>query len=214
MKIGLGTGSTAEAFLELLAEQIQRGLQVVGTPTSERTAEKARSLGIPMADLNELKQLDLVVDGADEANPDLDLIKGGGGALLREKVVAASSSRMVVIADESKFRMKLGRFPVPVEVIAFGHVTTKARIVAAAAHLGYGGLRPVLRQSSDGGAYLTDNGNCIYDCPFGEIHDAGVIAALLSQVTGVVEHGLFCGLATWLVLAGSGGVRVIERPRP
>jgi ribose 5-phosphate isomerase A len=213
MKIGLGTGSTAELFLELLAERIRGGLQIIGTPTSERTAGKARALGIPMADLNELSRLDLVVDGADEADPHLDLIKGGGGALLREKIVAASASRMVVIADESKFRDQLGRFPLPVEVVPFGHVTTMARIAAAAAQLGYAKLAPALRHESDGRISLTDSGNCIYDCPFGEMHDTRAIAAALSQVTGVVEHGLFCGLATTLVIAGSDGVRVIERPR-
>jgi ribose 5-phosphate isomerase A len=214
MKIGLGTGSTADLFLELLAERIRNGLEIIGTPTSERTAEKARSLGIPMADLNDLKQLDLVVDGADEADANLDLIKGGGGALLREKIVAASADRMIVIADDSKFKKRLGAFPLPVEVVRFGHLTTRARIARAAAACGHANLKPVLRVRSDGGTYQTDNGNFIYDCPFGEIPDPPALAAALSSLTGVVEHGLFCGLASALVLAGSGGVRVIERGRP
>src|SRR6266566_3116463 len=124
MKLGLGTGSTADLFLELLAERIRGGLRIVGTPTSERTAEKALALGIPMEELDSLGRLDLAVDGADEADGNLDLIKGGGGALLREKIVAASAARMVVIADESKLVSRLGVFPVPVEVIPFGHVTT------------------------------------------------------------------------------------------
>jgi ribose 5-phosphate isomerase A len=211
MKIGLGTGSTADLFLELLAEKIRKGLEIIGAPTSERTAEKARSLGIPIAELNDLKSLDVVVDGADEADANLDLIKGGGGALLREKIVAASADRMIVIADESKFKQRLGAFPLPVEVVRFGHLTTRARIIRTAAACGHADLTPVLRTQSDGGAYQTDNGNFIYDCGLGEIGDAAALAAALSSVTGVVEHGLFCGLASVLVLAGPGGVRVIER---
>jgi ribose 5-phosphate isomerase A len=214
MKVGLGTGSTADLFLELLGDRIRKGLEIVGTPTSERTYEKARSLGIPMADLNELRHLDLVVDGADEADANLDLIKGGGGALLREKIVAASADRMIVIADESKFKDRLGAFPLPVEVVPFGHLTTRSRILAVAMAWGYANLIPVLRARGDGKAFQTDSGNYIYDCPFGEISDAPALAAALSSVTGVVEHGLFCGLASALVLAGSGGVRVIERGRP
>ena len=214
MKIGLGTGSTADLFLEQLADRIRNGLQIIGTPTSERTREKARSLGIPMADLNDLKHLDLVVDGADEADANLDLIKGGGGALLREKIVAASADRMIVIADGSKFKKRLGAFPLPVEVAQFGHFTTRVRIIDAAAVCGYANLNPVLRAHSDGSVVQTDSGNVIYDCPFDEIRDAPALAAALSPVTGVVEHGLFCGLASTLVLAGSGGVRVIARGRP
>jgi ribose 5-phosphate isomerase A len=214
MKVGLGTGSTADLFLELLADRIRKGLEIVGTPTSERTGEKARSLGIPMADLNELRHLDLVVDGADEADANLDLIKGGGGALLREKIVAASADQMIVIADDSKFKKRLGAFPLPVEVVPFGHLTTRSRIVAVAMTCGHANLIPVLRARGDGNAFQTDSGNFIYDCPFGEIPDAPALAAALSSVTGVVEHGLFCGLASALVLAGSGGVRVIERGRP
>ncbi len=214
MKIGLGTGSTADLFLELLADRVRGGLNIIGTPTSERTGERARALHIPTADLNDLQRLDLVVDGADEADADLTLIKGGGGALLREKIVAASGDRMIVIADESKFRERLGRFPLPVEVVRFGHVTTRARIVSAAAELGYINLTPVLRHADDGGIYRTDGGNCIYDCPIGEIRNAPALAAALSGVAGVVEHGLFCGLASVLVLAGPDGVRVLERKRP
>jgi ribose 5-phosphate isomerase A len=154
------------------------------------------------------------VDGADEADPNLDLIKGGGGALLREKIVAASADRMIVIADDSKFKKRLGAFPLPVEVLQFGHLTTLARIVRAAIACGHANLTPVLRTQSDGGTDQTDNGNFIYDCPFGEIRDARALAAALSSITGIVEHGLFCGLASTLVLAGSGGVRVIERASP
>jgi ribose 5-phosphate isomerase A len=210
MKLGLGTGSTADAFLELLAERVRKGLKILGTPTSERTAEKARSLGIAMHELDGLGRLDLVIDGADEADADLNLIKGGGGALLREKIVAASAARMVVIADESKLVARLGAFPVPVEVVAFGHLTTRARICAAAEKLGYGKLAPVLR-AKDGQVFRTDSGNVIYDCPFGAIADVPALAAALSPVTGVVEHGLFVNMASALVIAGAKGVRLIER---
>src|SRR5882672_2103631 len=210
MKLGLGTGSTAEAFLELLAERVRAGLKIVGTPTSERTAEKARALNIRLDELDALGRLDLTVDGADEADVNLDLIKGGGGALLREKIVAASSFRMVVIADESKLVHRLGAFPLPVEVVAFGHCTTAARIAAVTQALGYDHMRPSLRLM-DGAVFNTDSGNVIYDCPFGMIADAASLAAALSMVTGVVEHGHFVGLASALVLAGPGGVRVIER---
>ncbi len=210
MKLGLGTGSTADLFLELLAERIRGGLKIVGTPTSERTAAKSRELNIPLAELDALGELDLAVDGADEADADLALIKGGGGALLREKIVAASARRMVVIADESKLVKPLGAFPVPVEVIPFGHGTTKARIVKAATALGYRTLDPKLRLK-DGAAYRTDNGNVIYDCPFATIHDVPALAAALSPITGVVEHGLFVNMASALVIAGAGGIRVIHK---
>jgi len=210
MKLGLGTGSTADLFLELLAERINGGLKVTGTPTSERTATKSRQLNIPLAELDVLGELDLCVDGADEADSDLALIKGGGGALLREKIVAACAKRMVVIADESKLVKRLGAFPVPVEVIPFGHATTKMRIVKAAAALGYRNLDLKLRMK-DGAPYRTDNGNVIYDCPFAAIDNVPALAAALSPLTGVVEHGLFVNMASVLILAGANGVRVLTR---
>ena len=210
MKLGLGTGSTAELFLELLAERVRAGLRIVGTPTSQRTQDKARALGIPMDGLDLLGTLDLVVDGADEADANLDLIKGGGGALLREKIVAASAKRMVVIADETKLVQRLGAYPLPVEVVPFGHATTRARICAAAGTLGFENLSPVLRMK-EGKPFLSDNGNSIYDCPFGAIADAPALAAALSPIAGVVEHGLFVRMASALVIAGAGGVRTIER---
>jgi len=212
MKLGLGTGSTADAFLELLADRMRDGLKITGTPTSERTRDKAKALGIPLSELDALAPLDLVIDGADEADHNLDLIKGGGGALLREKIVAASSPRMIVIADESKLVHRLGAFALPVEVIAFGHRTTAARIAAVAQALGYVQLTPQLRMK-DGQPFRTDSGNVIYDCPFREIADTPSLAAALSVITGVVEHGLFVGMAWHLVLAGASGVRVIERKK-
>jgi ribose 5-phosphate isomerase A len=210
MKLGLGTGSTAEAFLEVLAPRVRGGMKIVATATSERTAQKARALMIPLADLDTLAPLDLTVDGADETDHALVLIKGGGGALLREKIVAASSKKMIVIADASKLVPTLGKFPLPVEVSTFGHVTTLARIVNIAAKLGYARLQPQLR-TKDGAPYKTDGGNYIYDCPFGAITDASALAAVLSGTVGVIDHGLFVGLASVLVIAREDKVEVIER---
>jgi len=211
MKLGLGTGSTAEAFLEVLAPRIRGGLTITGTATSERTAIKAHSLGIPVTALEQLAPLDLTVDGADEADRALNLIKGGGGALLREKIVAASSNRMIVVADGSKLVRRLGRFPLPVEVVEFGHSVTAMRIVQTAAELGYSGLRIALRMQGEVPA-RTDSGNLIYDCPFGSIKNAVKLGAALKAITGVVEHGLFIGLATTLVIAHtSDRVDIIER---
>jgi ribose 5-phosphate isomerase A len=210
MKLGLGTGTTAEAFLDVLAPKLRGGMKIVCTATSERTAQKARALSIPMTDLDTLAPLDLTVDGADEADREFTLIKGGGGALLREKIVAASSRRMVVIADATKLVTMLGHFPLPVEVSTFGHATTAARIVNVTANLGYNHL-PLTLRVKDGAPFKTDGGNYIYDCPFGAITDASALAAALSSVPGVVEHGLFVGLATALVIAGERGVEVIEK---
>ncbi len=209
MKLGLGSGTTAEAFLECLAPRVKGGLKIVGVPTSRRTAEHARSLAIPLAELDQLAPLDLTIDGADEADASLTLIKGAGGALLREKIVAASSKRMIVIADRSKLVARLGRFPLSVEVEAFGHMTTAARIGRALEVLGYHRIAVTLRER-DGEAVKTDAGNLIYDCALGAIVDAGVLGLALSDVTGVVEHGLFVGLASALVLADENGVDVIE----
>jgi ribose 5-phosphate isomerase A len=210
MKLGLGTGSTAEAFLDVLAPKLRGGMKIVATATSERTAQKARALSIPMADLDSLAPLDLTIDGADQADRALTLIKGGGGALLREKIVAASSNRMIVIADETKLVATLGSFPLPVEVSSFGHGTTAARMLSAAAKLKYNQL-PLTLRLKDGVPFKTDGGNYIYDCAFGAISDAPALAAALSAVPGVVDHGLFVGLATALVVARETGVEVIER---
>ncbi len=212
MKLGLGTGSTAEAFLDVLGPRVQAGLKIIGVPTSERTAQKARALAIPLGDLDALAPLDLTIDGADEADRALVLIKGGGGALLREKIVAASSKRMIVIADETKLVAKLGRYPLPVEVEVFGHATTAARIRDVLSSLGYHRI-PVTLRARAGTAFKTDAGNFIYDCPLGVIGDAGALGRALSDIPGVVEHGLFVGLASALVIAGENGVTVIENPR-
>ena len=212
MKLGLGTGSTAEIFLDLLAEKVGKGLAVVGVATSKRTEEKARALGIPLNALGVLAPLDITIDGTDEADRDLNLIKGAGGALLREKIVAVSSRRMIVIADGSKLVSKLGRFPLPVEVVPFGHETTARRIVSVAFSYGHDGLAPALRMKADK-PFVTDGGNYIYDCPFGAIANAPALSVALSTVPGVVDHGLFVGIATMLVIASDRGLKVIERKK-
>ncbi|HEX2593245.1 MAG TPA: ribose-5-phosphate isomerase RpiA [Rhizomicrobium sp.] len=211
MKLGLGTGTTAEAFLDVLAPRVRGGLTVTGVPTSERTAAKARSLGIPLAELDALAPLDLTIDGADEADPDLTLIKGAGGALLREKIVAAASKQMIVITDASKVVKKLGKFTLPVEVVEYGHITTAKKIAEAVRALGYPAI-PITQRVKDGVVYKTDGGNFIYDCAFGEIADAPALARALGDIVGVVEHGLFIGLATTLLVARESGVEVITRP--
>lgn len=209
MTLGLGTGTTANAFLELLAERVAGGLDIVGVATSDATAARARALGIRLGELDALAPLDLTIDGADEADPALTLVKGGGGALLREKIVAASSRRMIVIADDSKLVARLGRFPLPVEVEKFGHATTASRIARLLDTFGYRGiaLAPRTRECAP---FETDAGNLIYDCPLGAIADAAALGRGLSDIPGVVEHGLFIGLASLLIAAGRDGVRVIS----
>lgn len=210
MKLGLGTGSTAEAFLDVLAPRVKGGLAIISVPTSERTAERCRQLGIPLSTLEQLAPLDLTIDGADETDHVLNLIKGGGGAHLREKIVAVSSKRMIVIADETKLVDPLGKYPLPVEVIPYGQTTTLDRMKRAFAALGYADI-PIVRREKDGAPFKTDSGNVIYDCAFGAIKDAAKLATALDGITGVVEHGLFIGIASALVIAGETGVKVIER---
>src|SRR6266436_53961 len=191
MRLGLGSGSTAKHFVELLAERVRTGLDVIGVPTSEAARSDAERLGVPLTNLDETPQLDLTVDGADEIAHDLSVIKGGGGALLHEKIVASASARMIVIADESKWVSALGRFPLPVEVVPFGLGAT--------------------RRANEGHAFVTDSGHWILDAAFERIADPKSLAERLDGITGVVEHGLFIGLAHAAVLAGSSGVRVVER---
>ena len=210
MRLGLGTGSTVKHFLDLLAERQRDGCKVVGVPTSEATRAQAERLGIPLTTLDETPELDLTIDGADEIGPDLTLIKGGGGALLREKIVAAASKRMIVIADESKWVATLGRFPLPIEVVPFGLSATRMKIEAAAAAAGAAGASQ-LRRNKEGNAFRTDGGNWILDAALQRIPDPKALAARLSIIPGIVEHGLFIGLAQVAILAGPGGVRVVER---
>jgi ribose 5-phosphate isomerase A len=211
MKLGLGTGSTARHFVDLLAERVRGGLDVVGVPTSEATRVQAESLGVPLTTLDDTPALDLTVDGADEIGPDLTLIKGGGGALLREKIVAAASRSMIVIADESKWVPVLGAFALPIEVMPFGLAATDKAIARAVRSAGADGPL-VLRRGKDGHAFVTDGGHWIVDASLGRIADPKALSAALSAIPGVVEHGLFIGLARAAILAGSSGVRVVERP--
>jgi ribose 5-phosphate isomerase A len=210
MKLGLGTGSTAKHFVDLLGEKVRSGMKVVGVPTSEATRAQAEACGITLTTLDEVDHLDLTVDGADEVDPALNLIKGGGGALLREKIVAAASARMIVIADDSKWVDALGRFPLPIEVIPFGLAATRAAIARAFAEAGVAG-EMALRTAKDGHVFVTDGGHWIVDAHLGRIGDAPRLAGLLSVIPGVVEHGLFIGLAGMVVLAGAQGIRVVER---
>jgi ribose 5-phosphate isomerase A len=210
MKLGLGTGSTAKHFVELLGARVRAGLDVIGVPTSEATRADAIRCGIALTTLDEVDRLDLTVDGADEIDPSLNLIKGGGGALLREKIVAAASDRMIVIADDTKWVEALGRFPLPIEVIPFGLRATQRAIGEAFAECGVSGPM-VVRKGKDGHVFVTDEGHWIVDARLGRISDAPKLAGSLASIPGVVEHGLFIGLASIAMLAGSEGIRVIER---
>ena len=210
MKLGLGSGSTAEIFVEMLAPKVRSGFKLLCVPTSEKTATLARKLGVTLSSLDDLAPLDLTIDGADEADRNLDVIKGGGGMLLREKIVAAASKKMIVIADETKLVPRLGKYPLPIEVVEFGHKVTAAHLSAAFTALGYANVPMTVRQK-DGAPFKTDSGNLIYDCAFGAIQNAPKLAAAISAVPGMVEHGLFIGIATTLLIAGPGEIEVIER---
>jgi ribose 5-phosphate isomerase A len=205
MVVGLGTGSTAVWFVKALAA---RRLDVVGVPTSRDTGELAQSLGMKIADLGQTRTIDLTVDGADEIGPALSLIKGGGAALLREKLVWEASRRCVVIADAAKRVPVLGKFALPIEVVAFGHTTTMARICDALVECEIG-IAPRLRVR-DGAPVLTDGGNVIYDVACGNIPEPAALAAALKSVTGVVEHGLFLDLADLALVGTDAGVVEVE----
>jgi ribose 5-phosphate isomerase A len=209
MRLGLGTGSTARHFVELLGIRVAEGLDVLCVPTSEVTAAQARGLNIPLTSLDETPELDLTVDGADEIGPDLTLIKGAGGALLREKIVATASARMVVIADASKRVEVLGRFPLPIEVNVFGLGVTRRAIEALMLRFGAeGGLKQ--RLAADGKPFLTDGGHYILDAFFGRISGPKAVASALLEIPGVVEHGLFIGLCRRAYIAGDDSVSAYE----
>lgn len=208
MRLGLGTGSTAAHFVDLLGARVRDGLEVVGVPTSERTRLQAESLGIKLSTLDETPELDLAIDGADEFDAGLRLIKGGGGALLREKIVAAAAKRFFIIADATKEVATLGAFPLPVEVDRFGARATRLHIERVARGLGLEG--PVMpRMSAPDAPYLTDGGHYIFDCAFGAIDAPETLAQRIEAIPGVVDHGLFIGLATAIFVAGATGVRII-----
>lgn len=209
MKLGLGTGSTAEHLVRLLGEKVAKGFKVVCVPTSDRTAALAAELKIPLTSLSETPHLDLTIDGADEFDADLRLIKGGGGALLREKIVATASDRMIVITDASKLVETLGAFALPVEVVPFGCETTAKRIEQTAAVFGCKG--PITQRADEyGEPFLTDSENFIYDCQFGKIPDADGLAQALNLIPGVVDNGLFIGIADLVIVAGPDGTQIVE----
>lgn len=211
MKIGLGTGSTAAIFVELLAAKVKSGLEVVCVPTSEATAAQARALGIKLTSLDEVPVLDLTVDGADEIDDDLRLVKGGGGALLREKITAIASDRLIIMVDSAKRVAKLGAFPIPVEVVRFGLGSTKHLVEELAA--GIGCVGPITQRLIDDDApFVTDNGNYILDCAFGPLDDPEALDDVLRQIPGVVENGLFLGICDTAIIASATGLDVIEAP--
>jgi ribose 5-phosphate isomerase A len=208
MKLGLGTGSTAHAFVEVLGAAVAAGLDVIGVPTSEATGRQAQGLGIRLTTLDDCTELDLTVDGADELDAELRLIKGGGGALLREKIVAASSKQMLVIVDSSKKVDRLGAFPLPVEVVPFGLASTLRRLTQACAALGLSGQIVLRRRANE--VFVTDGGHYILDCAFGAIDEPVALAGALGGLPGVVDHGLFLGLANAAVIAGPAGVQILK----
>jgi len=201
MIVGLGTGSTAAYFIQLLGEKVKNGLRVRGIPTSVRSHDLALSLGIPLTTLDECQEIAVTVDGADEFDPQLRLIKGGGGALLREKIVASATRQLVIVADASKQVPVLGKFPLPVEVIGFARALVAKRIAALGAEV-------KLRTGADGQPYVTDERHHILDCHFGQIRDADSLAQQLNDMPGVVEHGLFIGLASVVLVAR--GSEIVE----
>jgi ribose 5-phosphate isomerase A len=209
MRIGLGTGSTAKLFVDLLGSRVRDGLEVLCVPTSEATGAQAKALGIPLTTLDETPELDVTIDGADEIGPGLSLIKGGGAALLREKIVAAASRRMVVIADRSKLVDTLGQYPLPIEVNRFGLGATRLAVERIAReHQAAGPVR--LRTDGAGQPVTTDGGHLILDASFGRISRPEALSTSLHNVPGVVEHGLFLGLCQRAYVAGPGGVETID----
>ncbi len=204
MIVGLGSGTTAELAVVAIGARVKDGLKIIGIPTSEKTAALATSLGIQLATLEEQPAIDVTIDGADEIEAHtLNLIKGGGGNQLREKIVAVASARMIVVADERKLVQHLGKFPVAIEIIRFGWQSTAHRLQQL-------GARTTLR-IKQGQTYITDDGNYILDCAFGTIESPATLQQQLDAVVGVVEHGLFVGIATQAVLAGAAGVELLSK---
>jgi ribose 5-phosphate isomerase A len=201
--VGLGTGSTAYFAVIALGERVKAGLKIIGIPTSIATGELARKVGIPLTTLDQHPAIDIDIDGADEVDPHLNLIKGGGGALLREKVIAAASKKLVVVADHAKLVSTLGKFPLPVEIIAFARAVVEPKIASLGASI-------KMRTRPDGSPYITDNGNPILDCSFGKIEDPPALARALTNIPGVVEHGLFIGLASKALIGKENSVEEIS----
>lgn len=207
MRLGIGTGSTAEEFVRLLAVKVASGLRIIGVPTSERTAALCTELGVPLATLEDMPTLDLAIDGTDEIDHNFNLIKGGGGALLREKIVAAAAKLLIVIADQSKTVTSLGAFALPIEVNAFGLNATTLAIQSAAVKLELSG--PIVLRVHNDRNFVTDGGHFILDASFGLIHDAQALSLALHGVPGVVEHGLFLDMASIAIIAGPDGVHTL-----
>lgn len=202
--VGLGTGSTAAYAVRFLAERVRSGLKIRGIPTSSGTRELAASLGIPLITFDDVQQIDVTIDGADEFDPNLQLIKGGGGALLREKIVASASRHLVIVADASKQVHVLGKFPLPVEVIPFAQALVAKRVAGL-------GATPKLRRDAAGSPFVTDEGHHILDCSFGQIPDPPALARVLDATPGVVDHGLFINLASVVLMARGGEVQEFRR---
>jgi ribose 5-phosphate isomerase A len=204
MVVGLGSGTTATHFIKLLGERVQQGLKVRGIASSKASEELAISLSIPITDFQNNPEIDVAIDGADEVTHQLELIKGGGGALLREKIVASASKRFIIVADSSKVVNKLGKFPLPVEVIPMASPLVARRLQRL-------GFNPVVRKVATGGDFITDEGNLILDCHGGEIEDPHKLAASIRQIVGVVEHGLFLEMAEMALIAGDSDVVELKR---
>ena len=209
MKLGLGTGSTADEFTKILSDNVKNGLDVICVPTSENTKDLAESLNIPLASLENLNFLDLTVDGADEVDDDLSLLKGGGGALLREKIIAFNSKKMIVIADDTKKVSKLGEFRLPIELIKFEHKITINRVLEKLENIGYSGTAEL--RVINGNPFTTDSENLIYDLSIGLIEEPAIIDSLLNSIPGVVENGLFVDMANIVIIGEQNGVKIIEK---
>jgi ribose 5-phosphate isomerase A len=202
--VGLGSGTTATHFIKLLGEKVKEGLKVRGIASSKASEALAASLSIPITNFSECPVIDVAIDGADEVTHHLDLIKGGGGALLREKIVASASKRFIIVADSSKLVDRLGKFPLPVEVIQMAAPLVARRLQQL-------GMSPTVRKTASGDDYITDEGNLILDCACGEIEDPYRVAALITEIIGVVEHGLFLDMAERVLIAGDSEVTEITR---
>lgn len=203
MILGLGTGSTAVIFIELLGKRMQQGLKVKGVPTSDASAQLAKKVGIPLVTLEEYPVLDMDIDGADEVDPSLNLIKGGGGALLHEKIVAAASKKVIIIVDEKKLVDRLGKFKLPVEVIPFARGSVEKTITEMGATAGL--------RKKDGNIFHTDENNIILDCDFGLIEDPRALSQKLNQVPGIVEHGLFVDLVERVIIGANNETKTLMK---
>ena len=211
MTVGLGTGSTAEHFVKGLAERVEQGLNIACVSTSERTAELARRLGIDIQNMDDVDRIHITIDGADEVDPNFQLIKGGGGALLREKIVASASDRMVVIVDDSKMVDPLGAFPLPVEVVPFGLKITRDKLENTLRAHGCPGTSISLREASQSRPFITDGGHYILDCRCERILDPAGLGEAISRLTGVVDHGLFIDIASVVIVGRDTEPQILKK---